>query len=361
MATAEIETKPAMNYLLLRGDAERIPLPDQSVDLVFGSPPYVDARLYLEDGKDLGIARNCLAWVEWMLAITAEAQRVSRGPVLWVAAGKTKDRNYWPACEGLMWEWWKRGGESQIYRPCYWHRVGIPGSGGDQWFRSDVEYVMCFKRPGKLPWSDNTAMGHLPKYAPGGAMSNRNADGRRTNSKAGAHNSRNAFGVMTDRPVGTRATGTKNKNSRNETYRAHTKRQQNGEMREQSYGPPIKANPGNLIQGIAVGGGHLGSKLAHENEAPFPEALAEHFIRSLCPPGGIVLDPFSGSGTTASVACRTGRQGIGLDLRQSQCELGQRRIVEDLTKPPVKIIKKRRPASPKEYLPLFDRGSDGSV
>jgi DNA modification methylase len=77
-----------------------------------------------------------------------------------------------------------------------------------------------------------------------------------------------------------------------------------------------------------VGGGLMGSKLAHENEAPFPERLAEFFVRSFCPPGGIVLDPFAGSFTTCAVAQKTGRQWVGIDVRESQIELGQRRMKE---------------------------------
>jgi len=84
------------------------------------------------------------------------------------------------------------------------------------------------------------------------------------------------------------------------------------------------ANPGNLIK-TSVGKGHMGHDMAHENEAPFPEKLAEFFVLSWCPPGGIVLDPFSGSGTTVSVAEQNGRTGIGFDIRQSQCEIGRRR------------------------------------
>src|SRR5262249_44185366 len=51
------------SYLLLEGDAGRLPLADRSVDLVFGSPPYCDARTY-------GIAaqRDCGEWIRWMLA-----------------------------------------------------------------------------------------------------------------------------------------------------------------------------------------------------------------------------------------------------------------------------------------------------
>lgn len=72
----------------------------------------------------------------------------------------------------------------------------------------------------------------------------------------------------------------------------------------------------------------MGSSLAAANEAPFPESLAEFFIRSFCPPGGIVLDPFSGSGTTVAVALKNGREGIGVDIRQSQIDLTTRRIQE---------------------------------
>mgnify|MGYP000847531822 CR=1 FL=1 len=305
-------------WLLAQADARRLPLADQSVDLVFGSPPYVDARLYLESGKNLGIARGCVDWVEWMLGVTVECLRVSRGAVLWVAAGVTRDRNYQPACEGLMWEWYRRG-LGHAYRPCYWHRVGIPGSGGDQWFRADVEYVMCFKRPGKLPWSDNTAMGEPPKWAPGGEMSHRVKDGDRRN-QWGRH--------MNCKTSNRKADGTFQGAAR-PSRRIVTRHRDGMHANDQEYSPPSLANPGCVVR-TTVGGGQMGSVLAHDNEAPFPESLAEHFIRSLCPDGGTVLDPFSGSATTAATAAKCERVGIGFDLRRSQCELGRRRIPDTL-------------------------------
>lgn len=328
-----------MTYLLAQADVIRLPLSDKSVDFCFGSPPYIDARLYLENGINLGIARNLTDWVEWMLEVTTECLRVTRGAVVWIAAGKTEDRNYWPACEGLMWEWHKRGGHA--YRPCYWHRVGIPGSGGDQWFRSDIEHVMCFKRPGPLPWTDNTTMGHAPKYGPGGAMSHRDSAGKRRNQWGG-----------TEKSAGHRKRdGSKDKSVRPSPV-IHTVRCAAGNMEEQSYAPPTLANPGNLIQ-TTVGGGQLGSALAHENEAPFPESLAEHFIRSLCPPCGTTLDPFSGSGTTAAVAHRLDRIGLGFDLRRSQCELSARRIPAGM-KPVSKLDPAKAKAPLVGQLSMFD-------
>ena len=289
-----------MSHLLLRGDALRVPLPDRSVDLVFGSPPYLKARKYLEGGVDLGIARGPEEWVSWMLAVTREALRVSRGAVVWVVAGSTRDRNYIPAPEGLAWEWWRSGGlvevttrkrrkppRGSMYRPVLWHRVGIPGAGGDQWFRADTEYCLCFKREGPLPFANNTAMGHPPKYPVGGDPSHRNPDGRWNN------------------------------------------RGENGVVSRKKFKQPELANPGNVIRGTA-GRNHMGSHLAHESEAPFPEYVPEWFLKSLCPPGGVVLDPFVGSGTTLKIAEVLGMNSVGVDLRESQCRLASRRVREDL-------------------------------
>lgn len=258
-----------MNWSAFVADAAKLTLPDKSADLVIGSPPYGDARTY-----GINAQRDCQRWIDWMLTVTAEACRVSRGLVLWVAAGVTREWNYWPMCEGLMYEWWTRGGG--IWRPCYWHRVGIPGSGGKQWLRADVEYVMAFQeKPGKIMWANNTANGHPPKWAPGGEMSYRAVKGARKN---------------------------------------------------QVYRPPAVANPGNLIQGIRVGGGVMGHPIAHENEAPYPVDLPRWFIRSHCPPGGTVYDPFCGSGTTLHAAWLEGRDSIGSDIRQSEINRTIRRM-----------------------------------
>ena len=160
---------------LIQGDATRLPLSDGCVDLVFTSPPYIDARTY-----GINAQRHCVEWVNWMLGVVSECCRVSRGLVLVNCAGVTRKHRYQPGPEMLLSEWWKQGGE--CWRPAYWHRVGIPGSGGKQWLRADVEYVLAFKaKPGPIPFADNTACGHPPKWGPGGEMSHRVSDGARVN------------------------------------------------------------------------------------------------------------------------------------------------------------------------------------
>ena len=63
--------------------------------------------------------------------------------------------------------------------------------------------------------------------------------------------------------------------------------------------------------------------------APFPTRLIERCILAGCPSGGIILDPFVGSGTTLVVAKRLNRQGIGIDLNLDYLHLAQKRIVKE--------------------------------
>ena len=60
--------------------------------------------------------------------------------------------------------------------------------------------------------------------------------------------------------------------------------------------------------------------------AMYPERLIEPCVLAGSPVGGIVLDPFFGSGTTGAVAKRLGRQYIGIDLNPEYCELARKRI-----------------------------------
>lgn len=311
----------------IQADATHLPFADDTFDLVFTSPPYTDARTY-----GIGAQRKCKAWVEWMLAVVAECVRVTRGLVIVNCAGVTRDWCYQPGPEGLLYEWWKSGG--RCWRPAYWNRVGIPGSGGKQWLRADIEYVLAFtKCDGAIPFADNTANGHPPKWAPGGEMSHRLSDGARVNQwghsiESGASGGNLEVGRSTGkRPSHAECTPKRPPGSvsRKAISRVAGKSRADGQDEVQDYEPPVLANPGCLVKGIKVGGGLMGHKLAHENEAPFPLKLAQWFIRGWCPPSGIVLDPFSGSGTTVHAALSLGRRAIGCDLRFSQCDLGRRR------------------------------------
>lgn len=266
-------------------------MPDDSVDLVVTSPPYEDARLYGE----LNFKVKGQDWVDWAKARYLECCRVSRGLVAWVVEGKT--RNFqWSATPALLMADLHRAGV-RLRKPPLYVRHGIPGSGGPDWLKNRYEFIICSSK-GKLLWSDNTAMGHPPIYGKGGQMSNRDQAGERR------------------------------------TFSIQTRRETNGQRQvalDTDRGRPLPelANPGNLIDCGADT--HFG--WGNESEAPFPEKVPEFFIRSFCPPGGTVLDPFVGSGTSVCVAKRLGRKGIGIDIRQDQIELSLRRIADPIYTP----------------------------
>lgn len=62
--------------------------------------------------------------------------------------------------------------------------------------------------------------------------------------------------------------------------------------------------------------------------ATYPDELVRRAIEFGCPEGGVVLDPFMGSGTTAMVAERMGRTWIGTELNPEYCDTIIKRVEE---------------------------------
>lgn len=61
------------------------------------------------------------------------------------------------------------------------------------------------------------------------------------------------------------------------------------------------------------------------NETQKPVGILTPLIEYGCPPGGLVLDPFMGSGSTLIAARDSGRHAIGIDIREDQCEAAAER------------------------------------
>ena len=60
--------------------------------------------------------------------------------------------------------------------------------------------------------------------------------------------------------------------------------------------------------------------------APYPEDLCRIPILATCPPGGTVLDPFCGTGTTLAVAAQLGRNAVGIDIAPDYVDMTKERI-----------------------------------
>jgi len=268
-ATEAIGTKGDVSWEFKVGDCLSIPYPDDHFDLVFCSPPYEAQRAYGE--LDFNLSGE--EWVAWATKCYLECLRVSKGLVAWVVEGYTDGFAYSSTPFLLHADLHRRG--VKMRKVVVYQRNGIPGTGGPEWLRNDWEPIICATKNGRLPWADNTAMGAPPKQNVPRVATNRHKDGSRKSA---------------------------------------------------IYVDPDVCNPGNIISGL-VGSGGMGWKDATKNEAPFPEWLAEFFVRSFCPPGGKVLDPFSGSGTTVAVSVRNGRNAVGIDARESQVWLGETRLL----------------------------------
>ncbi len=65
---------------------------------------------------------------------------------------------------------------------------------------------------------------------------------------------------------------------------------------------------------------------AEAHFATFPEDLIEPMVLAGCPRGGVLMDPFSGSGTTGVVGKKFGRSYIGIELNPEYVAISERRL-----------------------------------
>ncbi|MBL7105868.1 MAG: site-specific DNA-methyltransferase [Bacteroidales bacterium] len=64
--------------------------------------------------------------------------------------------------------------------------------------------------------------------------------------------------------------------------------------------------------------------------ATFPEELIVDCIKAGCPENGIVLDPFMGSGTTAVVSKKLGRNYVGFELNKEYLKIAENRLYNEI-------------------------------
>jgi len=90
---------------------------------------------------------------------------------------------------------------------------------------------------------------------------------------------------------------------------------------------PLGKNPSDVWSIPKVTSGRNRSsneRMAHP--AQFPEAVIERIILASTNPGDLILDPFLGSGTTAAVAARLGRECVGFELRSDYVDTAAVRL-----------------------------------
>lgn len=243
-------------------------IPDNSIDLVVTSPPYDNLRDY--KGKP-----------EFDLHSTGtEIFRTLKDGGIAVIVIQDQTKNYGKTLTSfrLAIDWCDNIGfklfESLIYK-----KYGAEGGWWNKRFRVDHEYMLVFLK------------GERPRYF---------------NKEPLKIPSKHAGKTMTG--GGTRLTN---------GVRIDTR--------------PIHINPlkcrGTVWEYLTAGDG---TRLKHNHPATYPDKLPFDFIICFCEEGGIVLDPFIGSGTTALAAMALNRKFIGFDISEEYVKLAKQRITDDL-------------------------------
>lgn len=279
---------------LLLGDALETlrTLPEASVDCIITSPPYYGLRDYGIDGQ-YGLEASPADYVETMRAVFAEARRVlTVDGTCWINIG---DSYAWSS---------------------------VPGGGLPDKNLLGIPWRLAFALQDDGWILRNDIIWHKPNALPSKAADR--LSGRHEHVFLLARSPRYHFDLDAIRVPHAEHTL--------RYYGADSDAKQrpgNAAMNEQN--PTTKhrltsvnahgANPGD-VWSIAT----RPNREAHF--ATFPIDLPIRCIKAGCRPGGTVLDPFSGSGTTGEAARNLGRKYLGIDLNPAYHDLAVRRFAQ---------------------------------
>lgn len=261
-------------------------LPDECVDMVVTSPPYDNLRDY--NGYDLDLH-----------GLGVELLRVLKdgGICIMVIQDATKDGAKTLTSFRTIVDWCDNIG-FRLFECNIYNRQGTEGAWWKKRFRVDHEYMPIFIK-GKRPQYFDKENIKIP--------------------------SKHANKVMTGANIRT-------KNGRTGSRK-------------------VKINPTKCPGTVMTFGNTCGgeSKLKSQHPAVFPNMLAYDMIECFCPPEGLVLDPFNGSGTTTLAAKSLGRNYIGVDVSEDYNKIAIQRLE-------VETIYRKFPVVESEY-DIFNIGT----
>lgn len=286
----------AVNTFIV-GDCKEVMerMPTASIDLVLTSPPYADKRDY--GTKNASIAPD--EYVDWFIPKAQEIYRVLKptGSFVLNISDKVVGGYQHLYVFELLLKLCKEVG-FHLVRDYIWYNPATPPNvysrGGYGRTKKSHEYCFWFSKseewtfeldPIRKPYSKD-----MQKYLDGKGRGNRS-----DNIRPSTHN----FDC------------------------------------EKAWSDNGGSDPGSVIEIANTNSNDMFMKLCKEkgiaHPARFPEKLAEFFILSGSKEGDVILDPFSGSGTTATVAQKNNRKWIGIDANADYCELARARIKAEAT------------------------------
>jgi len=262
---------------IIHGDCEQVlkEFPDYSIDLIFTSPPYADRRKRTYGGIKPD------EYVDWFLPKAEQFLRVLKPTGTFILNIKERvvngERHTYVIDlilrlreQGWLWT-----------EEFVWHKKNCyPGKWPNR-FRDSWERLLQFNKQRKFNMYQEAVMVPVGDWAKDRLANLSETDKIRDESRVGS-----GFGKNVSKWVG-----------RSEVY------------------------PTNVI--------HMATECSNrKHSAVFPVALPTWFIRLFTQPGGIVLDPFNGSGTTTVAAKKLGRKYVGIDINEEYCQIAVERLVQ---------------------------------
>lgn len=252
-------------------------IPSSSIDLVFTSPPYADAR------KDQYGGPHPDKYVSWFRPIGMQVQRILKpnGTFLINIKEKVVNGERHPYVDDLKRDLRRRDWfhtEAWI-----WHKKNcFPGKWGNR-FRDAWEFILQFNLRKRFKMNQDSVREPIGDWAKRRLANLSETDQKRAESQSGS-----PFGKDVSKWV-----------DRDTVY------------------------PSNVL--------HLATECGNNfHPAAFPKELPEFFIKLFTDEGGLVLDPFEGSGTTGVAAVSLNRNYIGIDWNKKYSDIAKRRISEIL-------------------------------
>jgi DNA modification methylase len=317
-------------WRIIQGDARKLDLPDGSMNMCVTSPPYWGLRDYGHEGQ-LGLESTPEQYVANMVEVFREVKRVLRDDgTLWLNIGDSYaggggfapnaptnqarasgDKNAWgkfnPAGMDRMSS--RTGTGKLAIEAGLKHKdlVGIPwmlafALRADGWYlRQDI----IWHKPNPMPESvtDRCTKAHEYLFLLSKSERYYYDAGAIAEQSKGSWNSAKGFGGDNKKSAGVAFLQTQGAGSH------HDDVEKTGRNRRSVW--TVNTRP--------YRGAHF---------ATFPPALIEPCILAGCPKGGTVLDPFGGSGTTAEVALKNGRNVVLNELNPEYIKLAEVRIAE---------------------------------
>lgn len=276
-------------------------LPDRSVDCCVTSPPYFGLRDYGVDGQ-LGAEASPAEYVENLRAVFAEVRRVlADDGTLWLNLGDTYSSQGGGKAEGQYAEKRVSGATWQA------KRSGVPGIPPKNLLGIPWRVAFALQDDG---WTlRNSIIWHKPNAMPESVMDRLST--RHENVFMLSKRARYWFDLDAVREPHVSEPGREGANC----------------LRGQKAMRPVGPNSGNYSEGGRNPGDVWSIPTQPYPGAHFavmPSTLAERCVLAGCKPGGTVLDPFSGSGTTGMAAAKHGRRYVGIDLNADYLDLSLR-------------------------------------